>query len=425
MDPTEKGWLLKYLELRSQTEIFPWTKEIEFYNYLKNTGLMYGHPLNLPSEIKIDSSKFPVKERMKVIFTESLVSSVFTFIDKHSMPETDMEKVEKLIAEFYNLNTEKSKSYELGELLKFNSKTTKSAEKWLNNRISIKSRWNLQFWNVFFYNVLLYADTLQFIDWLKNSESVTYSFAEEKRKLRLTALQIIAAASNCNQVMDKEEERFYRFFLESSELEKTDLATAEKYLHSVKAVEQIEISSDASWLKRKYFLDLAILSLWADKTIAEAEMKFLKNLCLTLKLDEDELNGSLVAIESFVLQNWEKIHFLQSKQPYYVLSQRLVERLSSISLKYKNQLANEISESKDLVELLSKSTHSDLSIEEKERMRLQLTDILKSLPAVAYMCLPFTFFTLPVLFKIIPKSVFPSSFDENRLMHRKNRKIVE
>jgi hypothetical protein len=39
-------------------------------------------------------------------------------------------------------------------------------------------------------------------------------------------------------------------------------------------------------------------------------------------------------------------------------------------------------------------------------------DILKTIPAFVIIALPFTFITLPTLLALLPKSAFPSSFQE-------------
>lgn len=423
MDPTEKGWFLKYIELRPPFESNQTNdSENSLYNYFQNTGIMYGHPLNIPDKIKINYKEYPVKERMKVILAETFIYSIENIYSKHLTSKNFTDKVQEIISNFYTLQKEEISS--LSTFFSINKSAKQNPEEWFNKRIYIKSKWKIHFWNLFFYNILLYADTLQFTDWLRCTDSPNYNFSTEKTEIRITALKVIAAAANCNQHIEEEEKRFYNFFLESAELDSTHYKKAKDYLNTIKDVEDIQLKKNASWLQRKYYLDLAILCLWADKNIGEEEEIFLKKLCKNLELNEEDLESSRVAIESFVLNNWENIHFLKSKQHYSVLSQRLVERLKSISFKYKNQIGNEISESKELVELLAKSTNHDLTIEEKEKIRLQLIDILKSIPTFVYLSLPFTFFTLPIIFKILPKSVFPSAFDENRLMQKKNRKTI-
>lgn len=45
-------------------------------------------------------------------------------------------------------------------------------------------------------------------------------------------------------------------------------------------------------------------------------------------------------------------------------------------------------------------------------MRVQLIDILKSIPAFVIIALPGSFLTLPILLKVLPKGAFPSGFQD-------------
>lgn len=79
--------------------------------------------------------------------------------------------------------------------------------------------------------------------------------------------------------------------------------------------------------------------------------------------------------------------------------------------KNKNSLFKEIEESKELVFLLKESTHRKLNNEEKEKVKEQLLDICKSIPAFTVFMLPGGAILLPLLIKFIPK-LLPSAFRE-------------
>lgn len=79
--------------------------------------------------------------------------------------------------------------------------------------------------------------------------------------------------------------------------------------------------------------------------------------------------------------------------------------------KNKNSLFQEIEESKELVFLLKESTHRKLNNEEKEKVKEQLLDICKSIPAFTVFMLPGGAILLPLLIKFIPK-LLPSAFRE-------------
>jgi hypothetical protein len=99
------------------------------------------------------------------------------------------------------------------------------------------------------------------------------------------------------------------------------------------------------------------------------------------------------------------------KQNYWIVSERLIRRLRQLVVKNQRMIALEVQESKELVYLLGKSTRQELTAVEKEKVRAQLLDILRTIPAFTLFMLPGAMITLPVLLRIIPKHVlYPSSF---------------
>ena len=62
--------------------------------------------------------------------------------------------------------------------------------------------------------------------------------------------------------------------------------------------------------------------------------------------------------------------------------------------------------------LIRKSTHAKLNDEEKEKIKVQLLDICKSIPALAVFLMPGGALLLPVLIKLIP-DILPSAFRED------------
>jgi hypothetical protein len=88
--------------------------------------------------------------------------------------------------------------------------------------------------------------------------------------------------------------------------------------------------------------------------------------------------------------------------------------VNKLIIRNSKRLQKELSESKELVYLLSKSTVKELSKEEKKKVQDQLIDIFKSIPSLAIFILPGGAVLLPIFIKLIPR-LLPSSFDENRV----------
>jgi hypothetical protein len=84
----------------------------------------------------------------------------------------------------------------------------------------------------------------------------------------------------------------------------------------------------------------------------------------------------------------------------------------------KDKLAVELKQSKDLVFLIKKSATEELSKEEKEIVKTQFLDIVKSMPSLAIFLLPGGAILLPLVLKIIPDLV-PSAFRDNEIEVKK------
>ena len=86
-----------------------------------------------------------------------------------------------------------------------------------------------------------------------------------------------------------------------------------------------------------------------------------------------------------------------------------VEGIKELLHKNKMRLHKELQQSKEAMHLIKKSTHSSLSDEEKEKIKIQLLDICKAIPSFAVFMLPGGALLLPLLIKLIP-DILPSAF---------------
>jgi hypothetical protein len=89
-----------------------------------------------------------------------------------------------------------------------------------------------------------------------------------------------------------------------------------------------------------------------------------------------------------------------------------IDEIKTLLHRNKLRLALELKQSKEAVFLIKKATHSQLSEEEKEKVKIQLLDICKAIPALAVFLLPGGALLLPLLIKLIP-DILPSAFQED------------
>jgi hypothetical protein len=89
-----------------------------------------------------------------------------------------------------------------------------------------------------------------------------------------------------------------------------------------------------------------------------------------------------------------------------------VEEIKVLLHKNQMRLRQELFQSKEVIYLIKKSINSELSSTEKQKIKVQLLDICKSIPALAVFLLPGGALLLPLLIKLIP-DILPSSFRDD------------
>lgn len=416
MKPDESGWLKEYLEFRQELlkELTVESKkashpEQSLYRVIQPTGLMYGQSVTALDHP--NSTDWNDKDRMKILLAESLVSSSLLFFDKQIKTPAELSEVIvkalESIGNFYN-NIFPELATPTKTLFGRKKTPLELAERILDKRVELTAEYNDNFWVQFFHNSLLFLDIFIFGQWIHtNADKIVSDFFRyEREELRFSVVKVIAAAAHANRTVEFEERKLLDFFLTSAGLtgdrKKEAVAIFEKGI----AIEEINLPTNNSWILKKYFLEMAILTIWADQRVETEEQDFLNRLCVYMGFSADDLENSMMAIEGFVLEHWDQLSSLQNKQDYNQVSERFIKRMSTVTANNKNRLLKEAQESKELMDLLQKAKANELSEAEKKQMQELLIVVLKSIPTFVIISLPQRFLTLPILLKILPSSFF-------------------
>ncbi len=429
MNLDKQGWFDKYIKFRRSFN--PLTKngqlavdfhslvpEHSLYKLVQPTGLLYGHPVKIPFADHELMAQIEVDDKMKVILTESFITHKYLANKEGISSPGDYSDLlhdsSKDIVEFYQ-NIYPDFNVHSKSLFGKQRSTEEVAERILQKRLKIKGGLTRNFWSSFFHNSLLFLDVFYFKHWGENKTKIKTieDVRREKEEMRFLILKVIASAAYADKVVEKEESMLFKYFLKSAHLSSDKEKEAREFLETGITLEEITFPEfEESWLIKKYILELALLTVWSDKVVSDEEKEYLDKLCKILGFTEEELNTSMFAIESFVLENWEQVHYLRNKKDYSMVSEKFMQRASFMVNLNKERVVQEINESKELMALLAKSRKEQLTTQEKEAVRQQLLDILKLIPAFVIIALPFTFITLPLLLKILPKEAFPSAFQD-------------
>ena len=131
-------------------------------------------------------------------------------------------------------------------------------------------------------------------------------------------------------------------------------------------------------------------------------------------LTDDEIQESKLLCDLFLLEHNDKIAPLFSDKNSSLALTRVTNRWTRILGRNKEKLITELKESKELVALIQKSRSKELTKQEKEMVKNQFMDILKSVPSIGIFLLPGGALLLPLILKIVP-DLLPSSFKENQV----------
>lgn len=393
MNPSANGWIDKFGSLVKGHD-GKYTSFNDLFEDLKNTGFVYGINAGHPNFI-IPEHVFSEDEKAKI----NLLTGLY-FSQKIVRPQTNFEDFLEIIFEFYE-TLEVNKVTFLGKFFT-GSKTSSKLEKILDSRVYLEDNIISKTFNSSITNSLLFIDVLLFRRYLLHAKGIK----KYAQRLEYLAINITYHALNSKEKKQKDKKLAQLLassltFI-SSESQKFDTS-----------YRKLLIANDDEWEKR-YLLKLACLTVWEDHSLEFMESEFINTLGKDLQLDSQTIHDSLKHVSNFINSNKETIPFLQEQNMAIKFYDSMAKLVNRLILRNKKRLLKELSESAELVALLSKSTVRDLSKEEKKKVQSQLLDIFKSIPSLAIFLLPGGAILLPIFIKLIPK-LLPSAFDDNRV----------
>ncbi|EAR01669.1 LETM1-related biofilm-associated protein [Maribacter sp. HTCC2170] len=393
MNPSSSGWIDKFGYLvKDQMDNYKDYQDL--YNALKKTGFVYGMNIRIPRFITPEH-KLSEDEKAKI---NLLAALYFTYRFEKKNP--DFESFLHEVFGFYQdlgLN-----QISFLKKLFIGSKTSNQLEKLIDTRVYLEDNVISKTFNSIITNSLLYIDVLTFKHYLSTRDSVE----EYAENLEYIAMNIIYHTLNSKE-KNKSDHKLAHLF-------EASLTYIDGYEQTYDDNYREKIAANLSVLENQYFLDIASLTIWEDQSVHYLESEFIYGIGKDLKFNDNEIANSLDEIARFFEENSEVIPYIKDHNLAFKFYESMSKIVNKLILRNSKRLQKELSESKELVALISKSTIRDLSSEEKKKVQSQLLDIFKSIPSLAIFMLPGGAVLLPIFIKLIPK-LLPSSFDENRI----------
>lgn len=169
---------------------------------------------------------------------------------------------------------------------------------------------------------------------------------------------------------------------------------------------------------RELVVDHALLAALLDGRVSVAERAWVDSLVRRLELSPALRARLERRAFVFVADNREIFNPLAHAERFHASSPPLAARASKLVRQNLESLALEIRETGDLAVLLARRAAGQrLTTGEQQRMREQLVDVVKAVPALALLSLPGGAVLLPILLKLLPFDLRTSAFRGGESFH--------
>jgi hypothetical protein len=164
---------------------------------------------------------------------------------------------------------------------------------------------------------------------------------------------------------------------------------------------------------KRFVLDQALLASLVDGRRSPKEVDFLSALTVTLGFTQVQRQEHELAVAEFYARRRDVVDVFTVSRGAQVMGEELVDKMQSTVEKNFHALLNEVKETGELGTLLARAARGQkLTRDEKRRMREQLLDIARAIPALAIFAAPGGILLLIALAKVLPFNMLPSSFRE-------------
>ncbi len=164
---------------------------------------------------------------------------------------------------------------------------------------------------------------------------------------------------------------------------------------------------------RRFVLEQTILGSLVDGSRSVREVAFIRSLAESLRVSGEELGRIEIEMAEFFAGHRSLLDVFQVSAGAGAMSEELVQSMQRTLEKNFHRLMREVRQTGELSVLLTRAARGQkLSAEERRKMRLQLIDVAKAVPALAIFAAPGGILLLIALAKVLPFNILPSAFQD-------------
>jgi len=414
--PSAKNWIAKYFTYVDSGEIViadsthlkggSDEKNDEILHFFANhTGLTFGSPTRLifSEEMKFDLTQ---EEKLKVLLFEALI---IVYIQESQKPFNENEFI-ACLCRFYT--PDKVTNIYPWLSVFYSDKPKNALERLFSKRIKIKSSLKeSNFWLNYLSNSFVYLDVIMFSAYLRGKSK---GFENHSESYALQILQAIVFAAKVDDKIDVIDYKLISYFISSAGISEQN----ETIINELIKNNEIKLSDcyfqRDNTLLSYYVFDVATFMLETTNQRYIIEHAFHLELGTMLGLNQAERESSISQCKAFIMQYTPSIELLTTSSESKMVYSNLSKRYLKILGRNKDKFLEEVKESKELLALVKKSMHTELTIKEKEIVKTQFKDILKTMPSLAIFLIPGGSLLLPLILKLVP-DLLPSAFKSNEI----------
>lgn len=280
-------------------------------------------------------------------------------------------------------------------------------------------RWDHPLLGLPLHSVLTYCDTCALLriahfEFEKRSrvdESNARRQRAQAQMKRLHLIEAIVALAKADQVITRTERRLVDNVINLARLNSEEQAVIKQALKVPLPAKELGRLITDRQTRQFLFEQLAIQS-YLDGEVVREEQVFIEQLGQAFEFTPEERVFFMGEALLFLEKNPLLIEAFSLGGLVRRFSSGLtasVERVISANL---SRLVVEIRETRELAQLLLKRAQGPLSPEEEGKVRAQIIDICKTIPALAVFAAPGGTFILPIIMKLLPFDLMPSAFTE-------------
>lgn len=394
INPSVHGWIDKFFIEQKTSGQPALISEEEFYVRTRTTGFIFGHI------VSFDTAK-PISIKNRLPEEISKIGMLNTLYQMYCLVKDDTDSnhfITEAVA-FYNLLTPKG----FNPLQKMLPSSTESSklEKIIHDRVQTNEDLFSKSFSHVITNALLFVDVLAFKKYLEKGSLPEKYF----NRIEDIVMKIVSLSLKSKTGISVHDDLLQKLF--ESSVRYTKFSNK-----GILTIDDLDLSYLSNELEKFYMIDLAGISLWSDAKVENEERYFLFKLGEKLDISEAAIIDSIGFINNFIERYKDEIPYFNNSNPVKNFYDHTTESVQILINRNKNRLVKELSQSKELMHLLAKSTHKDLDKEEKKKIKTQLLDICKTVPSLTIFLLPGGSLLLPILIKFIPQ-LLPSAFNEN------------